>query len=120
MTTIPNFNTEKVYTGLDTYQYTVQTSAMHVASIRIDKMPSSAMTVSIVQAGSVNATLATMTVVPPPSADSPQTSQSLRVLANCAASDTLSFVLTSSAPADNTPNGFKAIMNIHISSSGNT
>jgi len=118
MTIIPNFLTEKVYTGLDTYQYTVVNAGLHVASIRIDKMPSSAITVSIIQAGSVNATLATMTIVPnlPYSA---QTSQSLAVTANCAASDTLSFVLTSSAPADETPNGFKALMNIRGSSSGN-
>ena len=59
--TIPNFLTNKVVSSLDTYNYTVTTAAMHVAKVRVQKMPPSGLTVAI-QQNSV--TQATVTVNP--------------------------------------------------------
>jgi hypothetical protein len=110
---IPNFNTEKVVSGLNTYQYTVQSAAVHNCRIKVDKMPPSTMTISIVQAGSHSGTLATVTLVPVPGSDG-QTSQILQAPANCQPGDTLSFVLSSSASIDEQLNTVKATLNIHI------
>lgn len=110
---IPNFNTEKVYNGLNTYTYTVGSTAMHVCRIKMDHRAASAMTISITQTGSVNATLQTVTVVAVP-AGSPQTSTILQATANCVSGDVLSFVITSSASEDQQANTIKATLNVHI------
>lgn len=113
---IPNFLTEKVMTGLNTYQYTVGATAMHVAAIRVDNLPGSQLAVSIVQAGSVNATLATITL-PGTLPDAVQTSASLSATANCMSGDTISFVITSSNPIDQGLNSIKALMRVNVGSS---
>lgn len=110
---IPNFLTEKVVNGLNTYQYTITTAAVHNCKIKVDKLPQSTMTVSIVQAGSVNTTLATVTLVAEDQSDG-QSSIILNVPANCAINDTISFVLTSSNPADQQLNTVKSIINVHV------
>lgn len=105
---IPNFTTgEKVYAGLNTYTYTIQTAGMHTCKIRVSKRASSNMTISITQAGSVNATLATITVQPE-STTTGNTVVPLRVVANCAVGDVISFVLTSSLPIDQELNTVKS------------
>lgn len=110
---IPNFLTEKVVNGLDSYQYTTSSTAMHTCRIVVDHRDSSTMTISIVQAGSVNSTLATVTLPGVP-AGSPQPSTILRACANCVSGDTLTFVLTSSEVSDQQLNTVKARLNIHV------
>jgi hypothetical protein len=110
---IPNFNTEKVYDGLNTYTFTVNTAGMHLCRIKMDHRAASTMTIAITQAGSVNTTLNTITVASVPSG-SPQTSTILQSLANCAIGDVLSFVITSSSTEDQQLNTIKATMNIHM------
>lgn len=110
-TTIPNFNTQKTMVGLNTYQYTVGSTSIHSARIKVDHHQSSNLTVSIVQAGSVNATLATATVNPSGTTTTDgQSSVVLTALANCQSGDTISFVLTSSATVDNQLNTVRSSM----------
>lgn len=112
---IPNFLTQKVVDGLNTYQYTIQSTGLHNCRVEVDHIESSTMTISIVQAGSVNATLATVTLPGGTSiAGSPQATTILMVCANCAVSDTISFVLTSSAAIDKQLNTVKARLNVHV------
>lgn len=111
--TIPNFLTPKEVNGLNTYQYTVVTPAMHVASIRLDRHATSAYSMAIQLNGSpVNS--ASVAMLPPGSS---QSSQSLSATMNCAANDVISFVLSSSAAIDQQLNTAKAILNVHIGSS---
>lgn len=73
------------------------------------------MTISVVQAGSNNATLATTTLVAGSSTSgSPQSSATLNVIANCTAGDTITFVLTSSAAIDEQLNTVKAKMTVNV------
>lgn len=112
---IPNFTTQKTMVGLNTYQYTVQSAAMHQVRIVISHHQSSNLTCSIIQTGSNNATLATVTVQPIVSpADTAQSSTILTATANCAVGDTLSFVLTSSNIDDQQLNNVKSDMDIHV------
>lgn len=110
---IPNFNTQKTMVGLNTYQYTIQTAGLHVAHIVISHHAPSALTCSIVQAGSVNSTLATVTVQPVTTPNTTgQSSTILTATANCAVNDTISFVVTSSAANDQQLNNVKLDMDI--------
>ena len=112
---IPNFLTQKAVVGLNTYQYTIQTAGVHSCRISVDHLNESTLTVSIVQAGSVNTTLATATLPGGTTpAGAPQGTITLIATANCAASDTISFVLTSSNPADQQLNTVKAKLNVHM------
>lgn len=108
--TIPNFLTEKVVNGLNTYQYTVTTAAMHTCRIKVDKLPGSTMTITINQNGSPIATTTLVAVLPYDG----QSSAILQACANCAVNDTLSFVLNSSAVDDKQLNTVKATLNIHV------
>lgn len=110
---IPNFLTEKVVNGLNTYQYTIQSTAVHNCRIKVDKQPSSTMSISIVQAGSHNATLASATLVALDQADG-QSSYILQSPANCVSGDTISFILSSSNQVDQQANTIKATLNIHV------
>jgi hypothetical protein len=113
--TIPNFLTQKVVNGLNTYTYTVQSAAMHVCRIDIDHREASTITITITQTGSVSATLATATL---PGGSSitgmPQGTFTLQATANCQVGDTLNFVLTSSGAIDEQLNTTKARLNIHV------
>ena len=112
---IPNFNTQKVECGLNTYQYTIQNAGLHNCKIKVDHREASAMTISIVQAGSNNATLLTTTLAPTTSAaGSPQSSALLNTIANCQPGDTISFVLTSAAAIDNQLNTVKSRITVNL------
>src|SRR5271156_5256453 len=95
---IPNFLTQKVVNGLNSYQYTTGSTAMHSCRIEVDHREASVLVISIVQAGSVNATLATVTLTGGSSTSGmPQNTAILKALANCVSGDTLTFTLTSSS-----------------------
>jgi hypothetical protein len=112
---VPNFLTQKTYNGLNSYQYTVASAAMHTCRVEVDHREASTMTISIVQAGSVNSTLATMTLPGGTStAGGPEATAILQALANCAIGDTLTFVLSSSAVIDEQLNTVKARLNVHV------
>ena len=73
------------------------------------------MTVSIVQAGSVNATLATVTLPgSTTTAGNAQSSVILQALADCTSGDTITFVLTSSAGIDQMLNTVKARLKVTV------
>jgi hypothetical protein len=109
-TIIPNFLTAKEITNLDTYVYTTNTTANHVARIRVQPPVNTGLTVSILWNST---TMATMTLVPvlPYTA---QSSQSLSATIPATSGDTVSFVLSSSTPADKGLNAVKATLNVHI------
>jgi len=111
---VPNFNTQKVVDGLNSYQYTTQSTTLHTCRIEVDHREASTMTISIVQAGSVNATLATITLPGGTSTQgAPQGTVILQAMADCTSGDTITFVLTSSASIDNMLNTVKARLNVH-------
>jgi hypothetical protein len=107
-TTIPNFLTPKVITNLDTYNYTVLSAAMHVASIQLTEIPASGISILIKQNGT--------TVATAPAPSSTQLAITLKVTMNCAINDVISFVLSSSTPSDQNLNAIKAILNVHVGS----
>jgi hypothetical protein len=110
---IPNFNTQKTVNGLNSYQYTVQSAANHTCHMVLTHRDASQITASIVQAGSVNATLDTVTLPGVP-AGSPQSSLILNTMAVCQPGDTITFVLTSSATIDNMLNTVKADLKVNV------
>lgn len=111
--TIPNFLTPKVVNGLNTYQYTAKSAAMHVASIRIERHADSAYSIAI----QLNGTPVNSVSVAALPSGSPQSSQSLSATMNCAINDVISFVISSTATIDKQLNASKAILNVHIGSS---
>ena len=107
-TTIANLQAgSNVIGALGTYQLTAGTTATHICSIRLNIVPTSSVVVQIKQNSSVIATSST-----------PATNQDvIELKCNIAATagDTISWVLTSSAPIDNQINGsLKGIINAHI------
>jgi hypothetical protein len=110
---IPNFTTEKVVCGLNSYQYTVGSTAMHNCRIIVDHRDSSTMQITISQSGSRSATLASLTLPGLPSG-SPQPSTILQGTANCVTGDVITFTLTSSAASDQNTNNVKAKLNVHV------
>ena len=108
-TTIANFNAgPQVINQLGTYIYTMNTTATHVAKIRLNVVPTTGITIVIKQN---NTTLATF--------NSPTTAQQEVDLAcNIAATatDTVSFILTSNSAIDNQINVLKGIIDVHIGS----
>ncbi len=111
--TIPNMITEKVYCGLNSYQYTIATSAVHNCRMEVDHHSTSTLTMSIVQAGSASATLATMTLPGGP-AGGPQSTAILNVPVLAVAADTITFVVTSSGAIDNDANNVKIRVLVRI------
>jgi hypothetical protein len=112
---IPNFLTEKVVNGLNTYTYTVGSASMHTCRIEVDHRDTSTLSIAITQAGSVNATLATATLPGSSNAaGSPQSAFILMATANCQVSDVISFVLTSSAAIDQGLNNVKARLKVTV------
>jgi hypothetical protein len=112
---IPNFNTQKVYNGLNTYTYTVGSTAMHMCDIKVQHRESSAMTISISQSGSFTGTLATVTLNPSSgTAGQPQTEVDLQALANCVSGDVISFTLTSSASIDEQLNTVQSLIRVSV------
>lgn len=107
--TIVNIEQAKVLNSLDTYNYTVQASAMHMVSISVTEQPPSGLSVVIKQNGTTKATAAL------PAAG--QNHVDLQVVMNCVASDVISVVLDSSSNNDKGINEIRATLNIHIGSS---
>jgi len=105
---ISDFMDQKIVSGLNSYQYTIPTAGLYNCNIKVDHRESSAVTVSVVQAGSVNSTLATFTLVPSSTSGGAAPAAILNVCANCAVNDTITFVLTSSAPIDQQLNTIKS------------
>lgn len=110
---IPNFNTQKTVNGLNSYQYTVVSAGNHTCHMVLTHRDASMITASIVQTGSVNATLLTKTLPGVP-AGSPQSSLILNTMAVAQPGDTLTFVLSSSASIDEMLNTVKADLKISI------
>jgi hypothetical protein len=95
--------------NLDTYQYTVQSAAMHLVAVTINEIPSSGITVVIERNGS-----------PVASTSVPAAAQSVINLSdtlNCAVNDTISVVVSSSVPSDQVQQSFKGLIRIEVGQS---
>lgn len=107
--TLANFNAgPQVINQLGTYVYTVNNTATHVARIRLNVVPTTGITVLIKQNASTIATF-----------NSPTTGQQeIELSCNIAATatDTISFVLTSSSAIDNQINVLKGTVVAYIGS----
>lgn len=109
---IPNFLTQKVVNGLNTYQYTVQNTAMHVARIRTTHPTNTGITITINQNGSPVATVTPAATLP----DTGQTSTELHTTINCTSGDVISFALSSSAAPDEQLNTVVSTINVYVGS----
>jgi len=107
---IPNFLTEKVVNGLNTYQYTIQTAGVHVAKIRTAHPSSSGMTITISQNGTPRATTTATDVLTPGG----QTSSYLATSINCAVNDVITWTISSSNVNDQQLNTVKSTLNLHM------
>lgn len=108
---IPNFNTQKTMNGLNTYQYTIQTTGQHTVRMVVSHHSPSNLSASITQSGSMSLTLASVTVQPITIPNNNGMSSAiLTAICNCAVSDVISFVLTSSTPNDQQLNNVKTDM----------
>ena len=104
MTTITGIGQTKILTNLDTYTHTAALASMYKVIIQMTELPPSGLSVVIQQNGS--------TVI---SAAAPAASQNhieLQTILNCAISDTISVVLSSSQASDQTINSIKGILKI--------
>lgn len=99
----------QVISKLDTYNYTVNSAGMHVASIRLTEVPTSGVSIVIKNNSSTIATSTTPTAA--------QNAINLSATINCAVNDVIGFVITSASPIDNQLNTIKAIVNVHKGSS---
>ncbi len=116
---IPNFNTQKTLIGLNTYQYTIpaDTAAGTIVTARMEvsHKQGSQLTASIVQAGSISATLATKTAQPTVTPNT--TAQNMTIViakTTCSPGDTISFAVTSSATPDLELNTVSTNMTVNI------
>lgn len=107
--TIGNFNSEKVVTGLNTYQYTVSNTSMHVVKCKLIVPVSSSVSLVITQNGT---TRLSASVISHDAYDA-QSQFPFQVTMNCTSGDVIQFQITSAAAADNQLNVVKAILNIH-------
>lgn len=110
MTIIPNFNHEYNFNGLDTYQYTIGSSGVHYASVKLNDITGgSGISVVINRNGSPVATATSLSATD----NTKGTELNLIVLINAASSDVITVVVTSSAVSDTGINQIKGFINIH-------
>jgi hypothetical protein len=110
-TILNNMVSSKVLSALDTYVYTTNSSGKHLVSIKAFLPANSGLSVVLKQ----NSTTIATSTAPTPT----QPELNLSALMSITAGDTISFVLTSSAAADQGLNSFKAIIRIALESSLN-
>jgi hypothetical protein len=90
---------------LDTYTLTTSTTAAHVCKVMVTEIPPSGITVTIKQ----NASTIASTSAPAASQGVINLSATMPITSG----DTISVVLASSTASDQSPNSFKANINIH-------
>lgn len=103
-TIITNLISSKVLSNLDTYNYTVLAAGVHTVSIRLTEVPPDGVTIVLKNNSS---TLATSSAPAGPSDH-----VEIAATVNCALSDVLGIVITSSAAHQAAPNRIKAILSI--------
>jgi len=100
---IPSFTAgQKVVSGLNTYQYTIQEAAVHLCRIEVDHHLVSQVTITINSNGSP---IATMTL---PGTTQVQGTAILQATVNNAVSDVITFVISSSNVDDEQLNNIKS------------
>jgi len=102
-TLIKNYQSN-VINALDTYNYTVPSASLESVSVSMTEIPPSGISILIQQNGSTKASLS-----------SPAAAQSvlnLQVILNCASSDVISVIISSSSAIDQQLNTIKGIINI--------
>lgn len=105
-TIITGITKTKILTNLDTYNHTTLTAGMYTVRCTLSEQPPSGVILTI-QQNSV--TKATTTTIP----GATQEIVDLQIVLNCAISDVIGVVVTSSNPTDTGKNVIKAILNIH-------
>ncbi len=103
--TLQNMDSSKVISSLDTYNYTIPADGMYVISASVSEIPTSSLSILIKQNGSTKLT-----------SDTPTAAQQIvdaRIVLNCAESDTIAIVISSSLAREAAPNQIKGIINIH-------
>ena len=105
MQIINSIESSKVTTALDTYRHVTTAAQMYTVQVAVSEIPPSGMSIVIQQNGVTKATSTATTTA--------QTHIDLRVVMNCAASDNIDIILSSSSAVEAGPNQIKAILNIH-------
>lgn len=107
--TINGISRSKVISNLDTYNHTALQNSMYVVEVKMNEtITGSAVMIDIQQNG------VSKSLVGPPI--SIRKGLNNRIILNCAASDLISVVVSSSALPDSGPNSIKGILNIRIGS----
>lgn len=105
MIILPNISHSQPICALETYRHVATAASMYVVDVDISEIPPSGLSIVIQQNGSTKATSA-----------APASSQihvPLRVVMNCAISDNIDVIVTSSLPAEAGINLIKGSINIH-------
>lgn len=102
---LPGIESSHVISRLDTYNHTAELASMYKVSVVMNEIPPSGLSIIIEQNGSPVASSA----VPA----SGQQIVQLQTVLNCAVSDLISVVISSSLAAETGPNIVKGIINIH-------
>lgn len=103
--TIQNIEQAKVLNRLDTYNYTTDAASMYMVAISLSELPPSGMSIVIQQNGSTKASVSSPAIS--------QNHMDLQVVMNCASSDVISVILSSSNSNDQQLNSIRGTLNIH-------
>jgi hypothetical protein len=103
--TIVNINQAKILNQLDTYNHTALLTSMYKVAITLTEQPPSGMSIAIKQNGS--------TVVTSTAPSSTQGHVELQTILNCAASDTIGVVISSSNANDQGLNSIRGTLTIN-------
>lgn len=107
--TITGITQTKILSILDTYNHTAATANMYMVKVDVTETPPSGLIITIQQNSS---TVVSTTTAPA----STQQLVSLQTVINCAASDVISVILSSSSAADKALNNIRGTLNIHVGS----
>ncbi len=102
-TTIPSFVHQYNFSNLDTYSYTIGSSATHHLAVKLtDVIPPSGVTITIQRNGTTIATAPQAT-----------TEMNVEITLALTAGDVMTFIIASSTFTDSNPNQIKGFINVY-------
>ncbi len=109
MQIINSIESSKVTSALDTYRYVTTAAGMLTVAVTLTEIPTSGVTITIQQNSVTKATSTAATTA--------QSHIDLRTTINCASSDNIDIIISSSSAVEAGPNQIKAILNLRPGSS---
>lgn len=102
---ISGIGQSKILTSLDTYNHTTLSSGMYKIALRVTDQPPSGLIINIQKNGS--------TIIGYSTSASTQSHIELQIVTNCAVSDVLTVIISSTTAIDTNINDFKATLVIN-------